>query len=179
MYGRDGLQRTAWRRGRARKALGMAVCTLLLWPGAACGNDSAALDEAARVLATDGRKVASLPYVKNKKITDRTSKEWNNDYDCAEGTSRRSFEFTADIEIPLSRELLVESMTLQVPLRGLAYEFDGDFRSEQPGIRVTGWRKEVPGITFMLIVRSATPNIVYSGRSDCLPDGSPKIFRFP
>ena len=75
MYGRDGLQRTAWRRGRARKALGMAVCTLLPWPGAACGNDSAALDEAARVLATDGRKVASLPYVKNKKITDRTSKK--------------------------------------------------------------------------------------------------------
>ena len=29
-------------------------------------------------------------------------------------------------------------MTLQVPLRGRAYEFDGDFRSEQPGIRVTG-----------------------------------------
>ncbi|MFC4591776.1 hypothetical protein [Sphaerisporangium corydalis] len=123
--------------------------------------------------------MAKLPYVKNKKVTDLTGKEGDDKTGCPEGTARRSFEVAADFEHAPTQATSERGIEYELMLIGLAYKRDGGFGSTQDGLVVTAWRKEVPGITFMLVTRSTAPNIVYSGRSDCLPDGTPKVVRLP
>ncbi|MGC5011207.1 hypothetical protein ACLQ2R_10625 [Streptosporangium sp. DT93] len=53
----------------------VAGCALILLLAVGCGSDGPALDEAARTLAQDAKRLEAFHPAANKKIVDRTGEE--------------------------------------------------------------------------------------------------------
>ncbi|WP_203991369.1 hypothetical protein [Sphaerisporangium rufum] len=146
---------------------------LALTPAAACDREHT-LEEAARILAEDGRGVMTFDPRENLRITDETGPAGTDPSRCPTGTARRSFRASGDFQTtdPAGAATMVDHSRLMygLALIGRAYQEDDAAGLTHHGRSIRVFRRLFPpGITITLALEAARPNVELAGVTDCLP----------